>query len=144
MSYTIDINILLYATDTSSPHQPSARQFLRDRLADSEILCLTWPTLMGYLRIATHPRIFSSPLSHEDALSNVEALIAMPQSRVIVENERFGGAYREVTEGLAVRGNLVPDAHVAALLRLHDVKTIYTNDSDFRKFVFLNVQNPLA
>lgn len=97
---------------------------------------------MGYLRIATHPRIFSSPLSPGDALSNVEALMNLPQARMIGENERFIGIYRGITAGLSVRGNLVPDAHIAALLRLHDVRTIYTNDTDFRKFAFLDVQNP--
>jgi predicted nucleic acid-binding protein len=43
-----------------------------------------------------------------------------------------------------VRGNLVPDAHLAALLLQHGVKTLYTKDTDFRKFDFLNVRDPLA
>jgi predicted nucleic acid-binding protein len=43
---------------------------------------------------------------------------------------------------LPVRGNLVPDAHLAALLRQHGVTTLYTNDVDFRKFTFLTVVNP--
>ena len=45
---------------------------------------------------------------------------------------------------MTVRGNLVPDSHLAALLKQHDVRTIYTNDSDFRQFTFLDVRNPLA
>ena len=45
---------------------------------------------------------------------------------------------------LPVRGNLVPDAHLAALLRQHGIRTLYTNDSDFRKFSFLDVRNPFA
>ncbi len=98
---------------------------------------------MGYLRIATHPRIFASPLSQIEALSNMEALIGLPQSRMIAENERFMEIYQEISAVLPVRGNLVPDAHIAALLQLHDVRTIYTNDTDFRKFRFLNVKNPL-
>jgi uncharacterized protein len=43
-----------------------------------------------------------------------------------------------------VRGNLVPDAHLAALLRQHGIRTLYTNDSDFRKFSFPDVQDPFA
>jgi predicted nucleic acid-binding protein len=43
-----------------------------------------------------------------------------------------------------VRGNLVPDAHLAALLKQHGVRTLYTRDGDFRKFPFLDVRDPLA
>jgi len=41
-----------------------------------------------------------------------------------------------------VRGNLVPDAHLAAILRQHGVGALYTNDADFLKFGFLEVRNP--
>jgi hypothetical protein len=38
----------------------------------------------------------------------------------------------------------VPDAHLAALLRQHGVKKLYTHDRDFLKFSFLDVRDPLA
>ena len=41
------------------------------------------------------------------------------------------------------RGNLVPDTHLAALLRQHGVATLYTRDRDFRRFDFLSVIDPL-
>jgi toxin-antitoxin system PIN domain toxin len=97
---------------------------------------------MGYLRISTHPGIFSSPLSPHEALSNLEALLDLPRVKVLTELDGFLKAYREVTGQFPVRGNLVPDAHLAVLLRQHEVRVIYTTDADFRKFDFLKVRNP--
>ena len=54
----------------------------------------------------------------------------------------FWGTDRRVAAALPLRGNAVPDAHVAALLRQHGVSTLYTNDTDFKRFDFLRVVNP--
>lgn len=89
--------------------------------ADREVFCLAWLTLMSYLRMATHPSIFDRPLSHDEAVHNIDALLALPQSRVIGEDENFWNAYREITAEVPTRGNLVPDAHLAALLHGHGV-----------------------
>jgi predicted nucleic acid-binding protein len=43
-----------------------------------------------------------------------------------------------------VRGNLVPDAHLAALLRQHGVRRLYTADTDFHRFPFLEVSDPFV
>jgi toxin-antitoxin system PIN domain toxin len=105
---------------------------------------MTWGSLLAYQRIATHPSIFASPLSTDEALSNIQSLLALPRARVIVEDAGFLDAYIDATRGLHARGNLVPDAHLATILRQHGVRLIYTADSDFRKFEFLEVVNPLA
>ncbi len=142
MSYAIDVNVLLYASDAASPFSKRARAFLDECAAGPEVLCLAWPTVASYLRLATHPAIFADPLSPDEAESNVASLLGLPQTRVLAEQEGFWEVYRGVTRGLAVRGNGVPDAHLAALLRQHDVATLYTNDRDFLKFEFLKVRNP--
>jgi len=143
VSYALDVNILLYASDASSAHHDRAAQFLERCASEKEVCCLTWGTVMGYLRISTHPAIFSSPLSPEEAMRNIDNLLRLPHVRALSAGEGYWEVFRSVTEGLAVRGSLVPDAHLAALLRQHDVKVLYTNDTDFRKFAFLDVRNPL-
>ena len=142
MSYALDVNLLLYASDEASPLSPAARSFLQRCAEGPEVLCFGWPTLTSYLRLSTHPAIFDRPLSSDEAERNIESLIGLPHVRVISEQGGFWDVYREVTRGIAVRGNDVPDAHLAALLRQHDVPTLYTNDRDFRKFGFLRVRNP--
>ena len=98
---------------------------------------------MSYQRIITHPSVFPDPLTPKEAWKNIEDLLALPQVRIIGEEENFAHHYLQTTSEFPVRGNLVSDAHLAAILRQHGVKTIYSTDSDFRKFSFLKVINPL-
>ncbi len=142
MSFSCDVNVLLYASDSTSPVQDPARAFLTQVAAGGDLCCLAWPTVMSYLRIATHPSIFSSPLTPAQALHNIDALVALPHVRLLGEEDGFLDVYREVTGTFPVRGNLVPDAHLAALLKQHGVRTLYTRDADFRKFAFLEVRDP--
>lgn len=142
MSYSVDVHVLLYASDTSSAKHAEAILFLEQRAADPDLFCLAWSTLMAFLRIATHPRIFARPLSPEDALGNVASLLSLPRVRVLSEGEGFLEIYREVSARFPVCGNLVPDAHLAALLRQHGVRRLYTIDRDFRKFDFLEIADP--
>ena len=144
MSYSLDVNVLLYASDQSSDRHLQARRFVETCAAGPEILCLTWPTLMSYLRIATHLRIFSAPLSPDEALGNVSALIGLPHVRTVSELDGFVEAYKQVAGETPVRGNLVPDAHVATILFQHGVRTLYSNDRDFRKFQSVDLRDPFS
>ena len=98
---------------------------------------------MAYLRIATHPTIFAAPLSPREAMDNLRSLFALPRVRAIGERDGFLEDYAQVTGNLSVRGNLVPDAHLATVLRQHGIRTLYTNDADFKKFDFLDARYPL-
>jgi toxin-antitoxin system PIN domain toxin len=144
MSYSIDTNILLYASDEESPYHDRAKGFLEARGEDPDLLCLSWVTLMGYQRIATHPSIFRNPLSAQQAWSNVTSLLALHRCRLITEQEGFVDEYEQLSKTVGVKGNLVPDAHLAVILRQHGVSIIYTADADFRKFGFLKVVNPIG
>jgi toxin-antitoxin system PIN domain toxin len=144
VSYSLDVNVLLYASDRASDRHLRARGFVESCAAGPEILCLAWPTLMSYLRIATHPRIFSAPLSPAEALGNVSALLGLPHVRALSELDGFIDAYKHVAGDLPVRGNLVPDAHIAAVLFQHGVRTLYSSDRDFRKFQSLDVRDPFS
>ena len=144
MSYSVDVNVLLCASDKSCDRHDAARRFLESCASGPELLCLSWPTLMSYLRIATHPMIFAAPLSPDEALGNVTALLSLPHVRAVSELEGFLDAYAHVVGDVAVRGNLVPDAHVATILFQHGVRTLYSNDRDFRKFESLDVKDPFA
>lgn len=144
MSFAIDVNVLLCASDSESPSHDDALRFLDGCASRGEIFCLGWPTLMGYIRIATHSAVFARPLSHTEAASNIGALIALPHARVLAEEEGFWEIYQEVTRSVPIRGNLVPDAHLATLLRQHGIPVLYTRDRDFLKFDFLDVRDPFA
>ena len=144
MSYSFDANVLLYASDEGSEFHDRAKEFLMGRQEDCDILCLTCPGLMAFQRIATHPSIFSNPMSAETAWGNVQRLLKLPRARVIQEAASFALDYAEVAKSAGIYGNLVPDAHIATILRQHGVRRFYTADTDFKKFDFLEVVNPLA
>jgi toxin-antitoxin system PIN domain toxin len=126
MSYSVDVNILLCASDRSSEQYQAANRFLARCAAGPEILCLAWAVLISYMRISTHPRIFDAPLAPDEAAGNVTSLRALPHVRTVAEQDGFLDAYRHVTASQVVRGNLVPDAQLAAILFQHGVRTLYT------------------
>lgn len=144
MSYSLDVNVLLYASDTASPLHATAHEFVQSCMAGGGLFYIAWPTVMGYLRIATHPSIFNEPLTTQEAMTNMQALLDLPHCRYLAEEDGFWAAWREVIDDTPVRGNLVPDAHLAALLRSHGVRTLYTHDRDFRRFDLLDVRDPFA
>ncbi len=143
MSYSLDVNLLLYASDTESRWHPGAKSFLLERAKDPDLFCISWLTLMGYQRMATHPGIFASPLTPTRAWENVRSILGLPRVQVVNEESSFADDYESAASAFPVRGNLVPDAHLAVILQEHGVKRLYSTDTDFRKFGFLEVINPL-
>jgi len=142
MTMTIDTNVLVTAVDNSSPHQHRARQLLDWVSEGPHVVHLFWPTLLGFVRIVTHPSIFGQPLSREMAEAAVGRLIDRPHLRVEGELDGFWTAYRRVAADVEPRGNLVPDAHLVALMQQHGGATIWSHDRDFRKFSGITVKDP--
>ena len=144
MSHTVDTNILVYATHTGSPFHNRARALVEHLVAGPSLAYLLWPAVLGYVRIVTHPNILGSPLSSDEATSNVEALMAPSHMRVAGEGDDFWVSFRTVSADVKPRGNLVPDAHLVALMREHGVSTIWSHDRDFRKFRGITVRDPFS
>ena len=142
MSLTVDANVLLYASDSSSPRHGPARQLLESIAAGPELVYLFWPTIMAYLRIATHPAIFASPLPAREAIANIEALLSRPHVRAPGEQPAFWRRFQAVAADATPTGNLVPDAHLVALMLENEVRSLWTHDRDFRRFPAIEVRDP--
>lgn len=143
MSVTVDANILLYAGNADDERNKQARELLDELARGPALLYLFWPTIMGFLRIATHPAIFPSPATPEQAIAAITALLERPTVRTEAEDGGFWEVYR-ATAGDDTRGNHVPDAHLAALMRRHGVTVIYTRDRDFRRYDGIDARDPFA
>jgi toxin-antitoxin system PIN domain toxin len=143
MSATLDTNVLIYASDSRAADHERAEALVRRLAAGPEILYLFWPVLLGYLRIVTHPAILTTPLSPANAMQNVEALLDRPHVRTPGEADGFWSFFRG-SAGDRPRGNDVPDAHIAALMRQHGIRLIYTRDRDFRRFDSIDVRDPFS
>lgn len=143
MSVTVDVNVLVHAVNEDAPEHGAARELMQELADGPGLLHLFWPTLMGFLRISTHPRIMPAPITAAEASGVVGSLLALPHVRTGSEGERFWPTYL----GLAtpdVRGNLVPDAHLVALMREHGVATIHTLDRGLRRFEGIEVRGIAA
>ncbi|MEP6468646.1 MAG: TA system VapC family ribonuclease toxin [Chloroflexota bacterium] len=144
MSFAIDANLLLYASDEESPWHEQAVARLDEVALGPEIVHLFWPTVMAYLRIATHPAVFARPLSHADARANMQSLLELPHVQTSGEQDAFWRRFTEVADDVVPTGNLVSDAHLVALMMENGVRTILTRDRDYRKFRGLTVRDPFA
>lgn len=144
MSLTVDANILLYASDAASPRHVQAREVLEAVAAGPELAYLFWPTIMAYLRIATHPAVFAHPLSAGEAVDNIDMLLSRPHVRAPGERLEFWPRFRSVADDATPTGNLVPDAHLVALMLDNEVRTIWTHDRDYRRFRGIEVRDPFA
>lgn len=144
MSRTLDTNILVYASDPTSPFYEGAMDVIEDVSRGPSLLYMFWPVLLGYLRVATSRVVFREPIPLEDAVGNVRQMLSLPNVQTPGELDGFWQIYETVTATIGVRGNLVHDAHIVALMHQHGVGTIITADRDFRKFDGIEVVDPFA
>ena len=144
MSAAVDANILLYASDVDSPRHEAALDWLETAAAGPRLLHLPWSVVLAHLRIATHPRIFTRPLSSPQARENITSLLARPHVRTLGEGPGFWSHLDGAVGEVSARGNLVPDAHIVAIMRQHDVASIWTPDRDLRRFDGITTLDPFA
>jgi uncharacterized protein len=143
VAVSLDANVLLYALNADDPRHAASVRLLDELCNGHETVYLAWPVLMAFLRIATHPAIFPRPLAPAEAEERIGALLARPNVAAVAEREGFWEAYREVAdEAGPVVARLVPDAHLATILKQHGIRTLYTFDRDFRRFRFLQAREP--
>ena len=143
MSASIDANILVYADNVDDPAHGIARDLIERLSAGPDLLYLFWPTILGYLRIVTHPAILRDPVTTTEAVHNIEALLSLPHIVAPGERDGFWRTYL-ASGGSSARGNAVPDTQLAALMRERGVRILYTRDRGFRRFDFLDVRDPFA
>jgi len=141
----VDTNILVYAANATSPfHRPCLIWLERQRVS-SEPWYATWPILYEFLRVVTHPRTLQSPWTVRGAWSFLaNALLVAPTFSVLHATERHPLVANEtLAENPDLRGNILHEAHTAVLMREHGVRRICTRDTDFHRFKFLEVIDPV-
>jgi len=142
--FVVDTNILVYAADRSATEHAVCRSQLESWRAAADPWYLTWGIVYEFLRVITHPRVVRRPWSCADAWRFVAALRAAPGLSFLIEGERHEDIVDEVVTTMSdLRGNLLHDAHTAILMREHGVRVIYTRDTDFHRFPWLEVRDPL-
>ncbi len=142
--FAVDTNVLVHAVDTESPYHSACAGAVARWRAQPDAWYVTWSVLYEFIRVTTHPRKSRKPWTLPQAWRVVEALLASPGLRVLVATPRHAAVARAVfdeTPGLT--GNLAHDAHIAILMREHGIRRIYTRDTDFFRFPFLEPVDPV-
>ncbi|NCA11189.1 hypothetical protein EBR56_05170 [bacterium] len=112
--FVVDTNVLIYAADRDAAEHRACRALVARCRSQSAPWYLTWGIVYEFLRVTTHPAIFRRPFVARDAWSFLEAVFASPGFGMLVETERH----------------------------LHVARAIYTNDTDLKRFPFIDVLDP--
>jgi toxin-antitoxin system PIN domain toxin len=140
----IDTNILVYAADTHSSLHTICRSYLERLRNGSSPWYVSWPVCYEFLRISTHPRLPRKPWSTAEAWRFLTALTASESSHFLVPTSRHREILAAVIDELPhLKGSIMHDVHTAVLMREHGIREIYTSDTDFHRFPFLRVIDPV-
>lgn len=139
----IDANVLIYAANRAAPRHEAARSWINATLSGSETVALPWAVILAFLRITTNPKVMTPPLTARAALSYVDGWLALPTVTTPAPTNRHLTVLLELLEATGVGGNLVSDAHLAALAIEHGA-TLCSCDTDYARFPGLNWVDPLS
>lgn len=139
-----DTNVLVYAANEDSSFHVPCRESLGAARRDPSPTFLTWGVCYEFLRVTTHPRVLESPWTPNEAHRFLADLLASPGFDLLIATPRHTAVLAQtISELPQLRGNLMHDLHTAVLMREHGISRICTRDSDFRRFPFLTVIDPV-
>jgi toxin-antitoxin system PIN domain toxin len=139
----LDLNLLLYAINRDSPRHADAKAWLEATLSGEETIAIPWVVVLGFLRIATNRQIMPRPISVTDAVRVVDGWFAQECVTDLSPGDEHWHVLKDLLGESGTAGNLVTDAHLAALAIEHGAELCST-DSDFARFPRLRWTNPLA
>jgi len=139
----VDLNLLLYAVNRDSPRHAEAKAWLERTLAADEPVGLPWAVLLGFVRIATSPRVFARPLTPEEAFATVDGWLDVDSVAPLSPGGDHWRIVKDLLGQTGAAGNLTTDAHLAALA-IEAGAELCSSDADFGRFPKRRWVNPLA
>lgn len=129
----VDANVLLYAVNSSSEHHEASRRWLDGALSGNDVVGLAWVPLLAFARLTTKQGLFPSPLSPDAAIEQITDWCSAPAAVIVNPTARHADVLANLLSSTGTGGNLVNDAHLAALALEHRAR-IVTYDNDFGRF----------
>lgn len=127
----------------STPMHAAYREWLEAALEADEAFGVSELVLSGFVRVVTHPRVFSPPETVESAFGFTDAVRGAANAVPVAPGVRHWGIFQRLCRESGVRGNLVPDAYLAALAVESGCEWV-TTDRDYARFPGLRWRHPLA
>lgn len=140
----VDTNVLVLAHHENAPEHEVAADLLKILAEGPVPWAIPWPCIYEFLRVVTHPRVLHPPFRSAEAREAIGRVLSSPSLRLLSETPRHAMVMDRVLEASGATGNLVHDAHIAALCLEHGVREIVTGDRDFARFEGLEVTNPFV
>lgn len=137
-----DVNLLVYAYNADAKSHEQARNWWEGLLSGDEPVRLPWAVCCGFVRIMTHPAVLLTPLTPARAIAHVRSWLYLPNVEVIEPGPLHLEILERALQQAGTGGNLVTDAHIAALAMEYQAE-VHSNDTDFARFPGLRRRNPL-
>ena len=138
----LDLNLLIYAHDETSPFFKRARAWFEGIMSTGEIVGLPVPVIAGFIRITTDRRIGGGRYTLIEAIEIVDEWLSFPQARLLLPTEHHWRTLKRVLAEANAGGKLTTDAEIAAVT-LEYGGTLFSADRDFSRFRGLRWKNPL-
>ncbi len=137
----VDANVLLYAVNVDTVHHETSRRWLDSALSGSDTVGFAWLAVTAFIRISTKVGIFPAPLTAAQACDQVHAWLAAPGARVVEPTRQHITVLARLLTDVGTGGNLVSDAHLAAIAIEHGAN-IVSYDDEFGRFPSLRWDRP--
>jgi toxin-antitoxin system PIN domain toxin len=110
-------------------------------LSGAATVGFSWTVLLAFVRLITKAELFDTPLSVDDAFDQVDQWLAAPAAVIVEPTARHADVLRSLLSERGAGGNLVTDAHLAALAVEHRGQ-IVSFDRDFDRFAGVRWERP--
>ena len=139
--YLVDTNVLVHAVNLAAGEHVRARDWLSAALAGPQTVGFSWVALVGFIRVSTHPRVLSRPMATSQAVAIAQVWVEQPYASVLEPQPAHLGVLADLLAVADAGGDLVVDAHLAALALEHDAEVV-TFDRDFGRFGGVRWRSP--
>lgn len=137
-----DVNVLVYAHREDAPNHSAYRNWLEEQINSDRAYGFSDLVLSGFLRVVTHPRVFNPPSDLASAFGFAQIIRSQPNAVPITPGPRQWDIFAVLCEAAGVKGNLIPDAYLAALA-IESGSEWITTDRDYSRFPGLKWRHPL-
>ena len=138
-----DVHLLLHAHDSEFRRHRAAREWWETLMNGTGSVGLPWVSILGFIRIATHPEVLDNPLDMGGACTRIRSWLVRPQTILVHPGVRHADILFNLLEVVGGGGNLTTDAHLAALAIEHQAE-LHSTDADMARFPGLRWMSRLA